>query len=139
MDFFQMAFGGFSPQEDPDAAVKLCLQALAADHRLSRLAALLTEGSDIGGIEGEPGWLLERRDDGDMAPGYVAWPGGAKFRAFVDLDAYELATPERFYARSEFSRFVRAIVDAYIARYPDRADTLEFIPALLHEVIRSNA
>lgn len=133
MDFFQLAFGGFSLQGDPDAAVKLCLQALAADHRLPRLTNLLTEGSDVGGIEGEPGWVLERRDDGDMAPGYAAWPSGAKFRAFVDPDAYDLATPERFYAWAEFSQFVRAIVDAYVARYPDRADALKALPLTLHD------
>lgn len=133
MDFFQLAFGGFSPQDDPDAAVKLCLQALAADHRLPRLTDLLTEGSDIGGIEGEPGWLLERRDDGDMAPGYAAWPRGAKFRAFVDPSTYDLAASERFYAWAEFSQFVRAIVVAYVARHPDRADALKSILLLLRE------
>lgn len=131
MDFFQLAFGGFSPQEDPDAAVKFCLQALAADHRLPALVNLLAEGSETGGIEGVPGWLLERRDDGDAAPGYATWPTGAKFRAFVDPQEYELATPERFYTRAEFLRFVRAVVDAYAVRYPDRADSLMSVDLFL--------
>lgn len=124
MDFFQLAFGGFSAQTDPDAAVKFCLQVLAADHRLPSLSDLLTEGSEIGGIEGVPDWSLERRDDGDTAPGYAAWPTGTQFRAFVDPDSYSLASPERFYTRAEFLSFVRAIVDAYAARYPERVDTL---------------
>jgi hypothetical protein len=131
MDLFKAAFGGFAPQTDPDAAAKFCLQTLAADHRLPGLASVLTEGSDIGGIEGVPGWLLERRDDGDPAPGYAAWPSTAKFRAFVDPQEYELATPEQFYTRAEFLPLVQAIVAAYVARYPDRADALTPLIALL--------
>jgi len=44
IDFFQTAFGGAVPQTEPDAAVKFCLQALAADHRLLGLVEVLTEG-----------------------------------------------------------------------------------------------
>ena len=131
MDFFQIAFGGFAPQTDPDAAVKFCLQSLAADDRLLDLVDLLTEGSDYGGIEGEPGWTLERRDDGDPAPGYAAWPAGAKFRAFVNPSDYELAVPESFYSRAAFLAFVHAIVSAYAVRHPDRADALRPLAPLL--------
>jgi len=131
MDFFQTAFGGFAPQTDPDAAVKFCLQALAADHRLLGLVEVLTEGDDIGSIEGVPGWSLERRDDGNMMHDYAKWPLGAKFRAFVDPQDYELDTPERFYNRAEFTRSVQAIVDAYLCHYPDRQTALEPLIAIL--------
>ena len=77
-----------------------------------------------------PGWLLERRSEGDTR-GYEHWPPGTEFRASVDPDDYELAFPERFYTASAFAGFVRAILRAYVARHPNRAAEAEHVEALL--------
>ena len=124
MDYFKAAFGGFHPQTDPDAAVKFCLQALAADHRLEELAEFMTEGADLGGIEGVPGWLLQRRDDNDRAAGYADWPPGAKFRAFVDPEQFRLAEPEQYYSRTTFQPFVEAIVQTYVSQHRGHTEAL---------------
>ena len=76
---------------------------------------------------------MERRDDGDTALGYAAWPPGAKFRASVNPKEYELATPEQFYTQVEFLQFVRAIANAYANHYPDRVATLEPVTTFLRK------
>ena len=63
--------------------------------------------------------------------GYEHWPPGAEFRASVDPDDYELAFPESFYTASAFAGFVRAILRAYVARHPGRAEEAERVKALL--------
>ncbi len=131
MDYFRDAFGGFHPQSDEHAAAKFALEALAADDRIDDLVELLTEGDPVGALGGEPSWELERRDEGNTAIGYADWPRGAKYRAWVDPDAYELAWPERFYGKAEFHQLVRAIIDAYLARNPHQADQVAKVAALL--------
>jgi hypothetical protein len=133
MDLFRAAFGSFSPLKDSDAAVKICLHSIAADNHLDTLQELLTEGAELGGMEGVPGWSLERRDSGDTAPVYAGWPAGAKFRAFVDPEALALAVPERFYSWSEFLPFLRAIVQAYAVERPGQAAHCTPLLALINE------
>ena len=118
MDYFFEAFGGFNPQSDPDAAVKFVLNNILMDERLPELSVLLTDGHDIGGLEGEPGWSIERRDtgpSGDM-PGYADWPVGTNFRVNVDENAFRLAYPEQFLKTDEFHRYVRKAMDVYSKR-----------------------
>ena len=129
-DYYQEAFGGFEQYEDPDAAVKFCLNIIAMGHAFSRLIRLLDESTNVGGISGVPGWLLERRNEGDTR-GYEHWPSGALFRASVDPDDYELGFPEGFYTAPAFAGFVHAILRAYVARHPDRAAEAERVIALL--------
>ena len=131
MDYFRDAFGGFFPQSDEHAAAKFALELLAADDRIDDLVELLTEGDPVGALGGEPCWELERRDDGNTAIGYADWPRGAKYRAWVDPDAYDLAYPVRFYGKAEFHQLVRAILDAYLARNPHRADQVAKVAVLL--------
>jgi hypothetical protein len=131
MDYFRDAFGGFFPQSDEHAAAKLALETLAADDRMDELVDLLTEDDPVGALLGDPGWKLQRRDDGNTAIGYAAWPRGAKYRAWVDPDAYDLAWPERFYGKVEFHQLVRAILDAYLARNPHEAEQVAKVAALL--------
>jgi hypothetical protein len=131
MDYFRDAFGGFFPDSDEHAAAKFALDLLAADDRIGDLVDLLTEGDPLGVLGGEPNWELERRDDGDTAIGYAAWPRGAKYRAWVDPDAYPLEWPESFYSKAEFHQLVRAIIDAYLARNPHQAGQVAQVAALL--------
>jgi len=131
MDYFRDAFGGFFPDSDEHAAAKFALDVLAADDRMDDLVDLLTEGDPVGAVGGEPNWELERRDDGDTAIGYANWPRDAKYRAWVDPDAYPLEWPERFYSRVEFHQLVRAIIDVYLARNPHQARTVAKVAALL--------
>lgn len=101
MDCLKAAFGGFAPHCDEDGAVKLALNVVLMDDRLRELAALVVDGSQLGGIEGEPGWMLERRDVADEGSeaAYPGWPAGARFKASVDEDAYRLQHPEYFMSR----------------------------------------
>jgi hypothetical protein len=131
MDYLRDAFGGFFPDSDEHAAAKFALDVLAADDRVADLVDLLTEGDPVGIVGGEPNWELERRDDGDTAIGYVDWPRGAKYRAWVDPDAYPLEWPERFYGKAEFHELVRALIDAYLAHNPHQAKQVAKVAALL--------
>lgn len=131
MDYLGDAFGGFAPQSDEHAAAKFALNELAMDDRIGDLVELLTERDPVGVLGGEPAWELERRDDGNTAIGYARWPRGAKYRASVDPDVYDLAWPERFYGKAEFHQLVRAIIDAYLARNPHKAQQVANVAALL--------
>lgn len=131
MDYFRDAFGGFFPQSDEHAAAKFALESLAADDRIEDLVELLTEDDPVGALGGEPNWELERRDDGNTAIGYAHWPRGAKYRAWVDPEAYDLAFPERFYGKAEFHQLVRAIIAAYLARNPEQAEQVAKVAGLL--------
>lgn len=102
VDFLGQAFGEFEPQRDPFAAVKFALSSAFLDDRLDELRALVTENHDTGGVSGEPGWIIERKDVDHSHEYYAAWPAWARFRAFVDPEMYELANPECFMDRASF-------------------------------------
>lgn len=123
MDYFKAAFGGFAPHRDEDAAVKFALNVVLMDNRLQELAELVVDGSPFGGIEGEPGWMLERRDVADESnhAAYPDWPAGARFKASVDEDAYRLQQPEYFMSREAFMKYLIPAIDAYVAADPSRA------------------
>lgn len=124
MDYLKAAFGSFAPHRDEDAAVKLALNVVLMDNRLQELAELVVAGSQVGGIEGEPGWMLERRDvadEGNEAAYYPGWPAGARFKASVDEDAYRLQHPVYFMSREAFMKYVVPAIDAYVAAGPSRA------------------
>ncbi len=119
MDYFDDAFGGFSPQTDSDAALKLSLDALVADDRVEELTALVATDS-LGGIEGEPGWIIERRF-GEGIVGYESWPKYAAFHAHVDPESFSLTFPDFFCDEKTFYRYVKSIIGVYVARDPKRA------------------
>ena len=123
MDYFKSAFGGFAPQRDEDAAVKFALNVVLMDDRLRELTELIVDGSQFGGMEGEPGWTLERRDDADEGneAAFPGWPTGARFKASVDQDAYRLEHPEYFMSREAFMKYLVRAIDAYVAAEPSRA------------------
>lgn len=126
MDYFTEAYGGFDPRHDKDAAIKFSLDVLMADHRLDELALLLSSDKQFGGVEGEPGWIIECRNDGERE-GYESWPDDARFRAYVDPDSYLLAYPEFFADRATFLRYVQAIVPVYKRRHPQHQDRLQCV------------
>jgi hypothetical protein len=119
-DYFTEAFNGFEPHKDKDAAIKFCLNAVLMDCRFIELEIVMNDGVEIGAMEGPPGWIIERRDDG-ATKGYEDWPDFARFRAFVDPDSYELAYPEFFCDKGTFETFVSAAVRAYCHRHPERS------------------
>lgn len=125
MDYFKAAFGGFAPHRDEDAAVKFVLNVVLMDDRVQELAELIVDGSRFGGMEGEPGWLLERRDVADEGneTAYPGWPTGARFLASVDEDSYTLQHPEYFMTREVFMKYLVSAIDAYVAADPSRATT----------------
>lgn len=129
MDYFNEAFGGFDPLNDKDSAMKFCLNAVLMDRRFIDLGRLLPDISNVGGIEGEPGWIIERRNEGDTL-GYEGWPDLARFRAFVDPSSYRLAFPEFFCDRSTFASFVRSAVRAYCDRHPEKDDAAHLLKEL---------
>jgi hypothetical protein len=115
MDYFS-ALGGFKPQQDADAAVKFALNALLLEGRLDDLAELLSY--ELGGVEGEPGWLLERRSIAEKGERLdnPPWPDGAMFRASVDPDIYRLAHPVCYMTHEEFMGYVNAGLAAFKKR-----------------------
>lgn len=122
MDYFSSAFGGFRPNIDLDAAVKFSLNAILMDARLIDLASLLTDGHEIGGVEGVPGWIIERRDSGAAGemPGYSSWPVWASFRAYVDPHEFELAHPEYFMDKTGFHKYALAALEAFLRVNPEQ-------------------
>jgi hypothetical protein len=122
MGYFKEAFGTFAPHTDRDAAVKFILDLVLADDRLDDLANLLSISSKIGAIEGEPGWILERRKDHAIQSAYSAWPQYAGYRAFVDPTGYRLAFPQSFYTVQTFHQYVHAAVNVYVKHRPEHAD-----------------
>lgn len=129
MDYLQEAFGNFNPQVDQDAAVKFALNIILMDERLSELSCLITDGHEIGGVEGEPGWIIERRDRGSSGdhPFYADWPKNAHFHVHVEPSAFELAHPDMFMEMREFHCYIRKAVDAYLARNPSQEDAVQLV------------
>lgn len=118
MDYFQIAFGGFAPHLDEDAAIKFILNALLMDTGFDSLSRLLAETDDVVGVEGDPGWTLERRGPADSN-----WPPDAQFRAYVDPESFELAYPEFYMSRDSFERYVSTATQAFLQVNPN-ADSL---------------
>jgi hypothetical protein len=96
------------------------------DGRMDELRRLVEPGNRLGGVEGEPGWLIERREDGETL-GYENWPHDAHYRACVDSNSYSLLVPELFVDRKTFFRYVAALVGAYKTHHPEDLDILERI------------
>ena len=129
MDYFQEAFGGFNPQVDLDAAVKFALSIILMDERLSELSCLLTDGHKIGGVSGEPGWIIERRDTGSSGDHsfYADWPKNAHFHVHVEPSEFELAHPDIFMEVGTFHSYVRKAVESYLAKNNSNADVAQLI------------
>jgi hypothetical protein len=125
-DYFNEAFNGFDPRSDKGAAMKFCLNAVLMDRRFADLERLLPDETKVGGMEGEPGWIIERRNEGEIK-GYEDWPQFACFRAFVDPGGYALAYPEFFCDKSMFEKFVSSAIRAYCNRHPERSQEVESI------------
>ncbi|MEJ7028216.1 hypothetical protein [Ralstonia solanacearum] len=79
MDYFSEAFDGFRPDRDIDAALKFSLCMIAIDNRVEDLLQLIEVANNLGGVEGDPGWIIERRENGETI-GYEKWPNSAHFR-----------------------------------------------------------
>ncbi|MGD0191124.1 MAG: hypothetical protein ABSD74_10310 [Rhizomicrobium sp.] len=110
-DFYRVAFGSpLDLNRDVDASLKICLFTIAYDRRWSELLALLTTGSDLGGIAGDPGWILERRPSGSNTSQseYANWPADAEFRSYIDPTELNSEFPEAFYRRTDLLKFVKA-------------------------------
>ncbi|MDO9404668.1 MAG: hypothetical protein Q7T87_11615 [Polaromonas sp.] len=129
MDYFQQAFGGLNPQTDQDAAVKFALNAILMDARLHELSCLLIDGHDIGGIEGEPGWIIERRDTGPTGelPYYSEWPMSARFHVRVEPAEFQLAYPDMFMEARDFHRYVGRAMDTYLTENSAETDAAQLV------------
>lgn len=129
-DYFNEAFKGFDPRTDKDAAMKFCLNAVLMDRRFADLKEILPNDTDLGGVAGEPNWIIERRNEGETK-GYENWPQFARFRAFVDPDSYALAYSEFFCDKTTFEKFVSSAIQAYCDRHPERGQEVESILQIL--------
>jgi hypothetical protein len=94
-----------------------------------------TDGHEIGALEGEPGWTLERRDGGSAGdmPAYRTWPQRARFRALVDPDQFHLGHAEAFASSGAFHKYVRDILAAYVARNRSNEEAAHAISLLTRE------
>jgi len=129
MSYLSDAFGGFDRQKDLDAAMKLSINEVLLNRQFENLKWLLTDRHEIGGLEGDPGWTIERRDT--VASGnnqYVSdWPEGARFRAYVDPEIFELAHSEFFMDEATFHLYVAAGMQAYLKENPSEFDSVREI------------
>jgi len=129
MAYFQDAFGGFDPQVDVDAALKLALDAIVTDQRLSELTRLVEINDAIGGMGGDPGWLIERRHGAEVMD--REWPNPARYRAFVEPAVYSLRHPEFFCDGRTFCRYVQSIANVYAQRHPQKDRDIQQLNAAI--------
>lgn len=122
--YMQELFGGFDPQTDAFAAMKLVLNAILMDHRLDELAEMIRPASRVGGLEGEPGWSLEWT----VAKAQSAAPD-AMVVARVDPQAYRLAEPNVAAKRDAFLDLAEIAAKAYELRGPEQPGAGD-LPAL---------
>lgn len=136
MDNFNDAMRDLNPRSDPDAAVTLALGSILMNSRLHELACLLIDGHDIGGIEGEPGWIIERRDTGPTGnlPYYSKWPINARFRVHVEPAAFELPDPEIFMKAHDFYLHVERSLDLYPIENSTEKNAAQFIRSHLKSI-----
>ncbi|MDN6882544.1 hypothetical protein QMO14_02905 [Variovorax sp. CAN2819] len=115
MDFLRLAFGELNLKSDQDAAIKLALNSIFIGDRLPELSCLLTDGHEIGGVEGWPGWLIERKDKISSEISYYAkWPKNADFHVHVEPGALELGYPDMFMSAEDFCHYVRMAIKVYL-------------------------
>lgn len=129
-DYFNDAFDGFDPGADQDAAMKFCLNAVLMDRRFADLQVLLSDDAEVGGMAGEPGWVIEHRHADEIA-GDADWPAWSRFRAFVDPDNYVLGYPECFCNQAAFEKLLAAAIRAYCNRHPGRQQEVAPIVQIL--------
>jgi hypothetical protein len=136
MDLFQKAFGEkFEPHLDKDAAIKFILNILMMDKGMDRLLELIDVSQEVGCIEGEPGWELERVEENDRGlVGYSDWPRWACFRVFVDPDSYELVNPEAYYTAEDFKSFASQAVNTYLTVYAEERAKFEGLVSLIERL-----
>lgn len=123
MDYKYLAVGHFEPRKDRDAAMKFGLNVVLMDHRLESLQQLVTPGSRIGGMGGEPGWEIDRVLSADRS-------SILGFEAKVDPDVYELGHPEGSYDAASFWALLRPMLMAYRKANPESAPVVDRILAL---------
>lgn len=134
MDFFKEAFDGFRPHLDEDAAIKFSLNVLLMEGRLKRLVDLISQSSNVGCIEGDPGWEIEHIINSDRGlPGYASWPEWASYRAAVDTDCYQLAYPEVYLSENDFFSYVEKAIKAYLEKHPHHLDDLNDLIKLIEK------
>lgn len=135
----QENFKDFNPQVDQDAAIKCVLGIIFKDERLRELSCLLTEGHEMGAVEGALGWVIERRDtgsSGDM-PGYVDWPENSYFHVYVEPRKFELPHPHMFLGIDEFHCCVRKTIGAYVAKNPSNIDDAKLVISHLKNLVKA--
>ena len=132
MDYFAEAFGGFDPPGDPDGALKFVLNAILMGDRLDELSSILTDGNEIGPLEGEPAWTLQQRDSEPSSERAAcrSWPQGAMFRAYVDPGQFRLGHSEIFERRDALRGYVRNALAVYVARNPPKEDAARAVSSL---------
>jgi hypothetical protein len=121
MNYFKDAFGGFDPQGDKDAALTYSLCIVMLDQRIDELLRFVRGDEGPRMLEGDPGWLIERRDDVDACQ---SWPPAAGYRARVDPEWCSLSYPECYADRATFLRYVRAILTVYARHHPADSDVI---------------
>ncbi len=111
MKKFQTIAGEFAPQEDLDASVKFALNEIFSANRLKVLADLIGSDGELGAVEGEPGWILEKRIfEYDGVEEHIAWPKDAEFFAHVNPESYQLKYPTFYMTRSQLYEYIAVAI-----------------------------
>lgn len=119
----------------PKGAFKFALDCVLTYNRIEELSWLTTDGHRVGGVEGDPGWEIERRDSSSPIdePGYEAWPAWASFRAYVPQEECYLAHPELFMSGVYFYGRVCSALERYVRAGGAEMELAKALLARLHE------
>jgi hypothetical protein len=122
---YLVALGGFDPR-DEDAAIKFVLNIILLDNRLRQLVDVVDRTSNVAGLEGDPGWRLERRDANSSG-----WPESADYRVYVEPQGYALSRPEWFSSRQGLREYLVRVLPHYLRNVPSRTSEANALFAAL--------
>ena len=121
ISLLRRAFPRFSPS-DLDAAMVFCLDVAICHNQANMIMQLIDPASNLGGVEGDPGWIIEKRRDKNSPEYYDSWPTWAAYRVFLDPQAFEVDHPEYYAIEDEFLRCWETLLSAYSRELGHRKD-----------------
>lgn len=112
-DLLVTVFPAFFSSDNRHAAMQFSIDALIRNGQIPHLALLLDSSSRIAAIEGDPGWVIERRKSLVNSTAYASWPDDAMYRVFLEPEAYGVSYPECYASERESQTCLSTLLTAY--------------------------